>query len=534
MQLRSKLIVLQISVVSVLTGIIAALVISLLGSAIPLMERGVATKTIACLDALTPDADLGLAAKHHETLQGMLRRCRYSGARDVDQRFLAVIDAQGKLLAHDGHVPAGLKADPTLRKRRLTTLPDGFRAEAPVVLEGIYLGTLFAEFSTERIVEWERYYLALSFAALLLVLVSGLLSVFFAVHLIQPLRKMIDHVHQVAAGNLDGQLSTHATDELGQLSEDLGTMTVKLRESRQLITDASRHAGMAEVASNVLHNVGNVLNSVNVSCEVISGTLRDSKRGRVAKVGQMLAERAGDRAELARFLAEDDRGRNLPRYVTALGEQLQREQLSLLEEVASLRKNVEHIKVVIGTQQQYSRAEGIAEDGRHEEVAETALQMITGAADRQRIQIVRDYENLPTARVERHKLLQVLVNLLNNAQQAVNEANREDRQIAVQIRRRGERVQIAVEDNGVGIPPENLAKVFRHGFSTKEDGNGFGLHASANNAKEMGGSLIAESPGAGQGSRFVLDLPLERAVEPTEEAEEDKRPRTMRMRIMGG
>jgi signal transduction histidine kinase len=69
-------------------------------------------------------------------------------------------------------------------------------------------------------------------------------------------------------------------------------------------------------------------------------------------------------------------------------------------------------------------------------------------------------------------------------------------------------VSIIVRDNGIGIPPENLIKIFNHGFTTKRDGHGFGLHSGANAAKEMGGSLTAESNGPGLGATFTLELPV--------------------------
>jgi signal transduction histidine kinase len=70
-----------------------------------------------------------------------------------------------------------------------------------------------------------------------------------------------------------------------------------------------------------------------------------------------------------------------------------------------------------------------------------------------------------------------------------------------------DRTRITVTDNGVGIPPENMARIFNHGFTTKKDGHGFGLHSGANAAKEMGGSLTAHSDGPGKGATFTLELP---------------------------
>ena len=69
-------------------------------------------------------------------------------------------------------------------------------------------------------------------------------------------------------------------------------------------------------------------------------------------------------------------------------------------------------------------------------------------------------------------------------------------------------MQIAVIDTGIGISPENLTRIFAHGFTTRKDGHGFGLHSGALAAKELGGKLSVESAGLGQGASFVLDLPF--------------------------
>jgi C4-dicarboxylate-specific signal transduction histidine kinase len=127
---------------------------------------------------------------------------------------------------------------------------------------------------------------------------------------------------------------------------------------------------------------------------------------------------------------------------------------------------------------------------------------------RHKITIVREFSPAPAVRVERHKVLQILLNLIRNAKESIIEHGRPDKQIVLGIRAslKG-RAQIYVTDSGIGIAPENLTRVFAFGFTTKVNGRGFGLHASANAAQEMGGSLVARSDGPGRGATFILELP---------------------------
>ena len=119
---------------------------------------------------------------------------------------------------------------------------------------------------------------------------------------------------------------------------------------------------------------------------------------------------------------------------------------------------------------------------------------------------------MPQVQVEKQKVLQILVNLMRNARDALVESGRQGPAIdlAHPNRRRSDEKKVVIEviDNGVGIEEENLTKIFSHGFTTKRHGHGFGLHSSANAAKEMGGNLTAHSDGPGRGAVFTLELPF--------------------------
>jgi len=109
---------------------------------------------------------------------------------------------------------------------------------------------------------------------------------------------------------------------------------------------------------------------------------------------------------------------------------------------------------------------------------------------------------------DRHKLLQIVVNLISNAQHAVQEGATHRPHIVVTLARDGDHVRITIQDSGIGMSAEVLSKLWRFGFTTKKNGHGFGLHNSANVAREIGATLTAHSDGIGQGASFILRLPI--------------------------
>jgi PAS domain S-box-containing protein len=283
----------------------------------------------------------------------------------------------------------------------------------------------------------------------------------------------------------------------------------RLKEAHEQLLETSRQAGMAEVATNVLHNVGNVLNSVNVSASVVLDHTRKSKLPQLAKVVGLLDEHA---AELGAFITTDAKGRQLPAYLGQLAKQLDREQQQVIQELELLRKNIEHIKDIVAMQQSYAKISGATEVVQVAELVEDALRLNAGALARDGIELVREFGDVPPVTVQKHKVLQILVNLIRNARFACIESGRKDRQLKLQIAKTDNGVQVTIVDNGIGISPENLTRVFSHGFTTRKDGHGFGLHSGALAAKELGGALTIHSAGSGQGATAVLTLPVPPSV----------------------
>ncbi len=280
-----------------------------------------------------------------------------------------------------------------------------------------------------------------------------------------------------------------------------------LAEANKQMVEVSRLAGMAEVATSVLHNVGNVLNSVNVSANLLGDQVRKAPVADLSRVVKLLRDQG---ANLGAFFTSDPRGPKVAEFLAQVAEKFTRQQESQLTEVAALQKNIEHIKDIVAMQQSYAKVSGLTESLRPVELIEDALRMNSGSFEKHEVELVRELAaDLPQVCVDKHKVLQILVNLLRNAKHACDDAGREDKRITVRAVNENDRVRIAISDNGVGIPAENLNRIFNHGFTTKKTGHGFGLHSAANAVKEMGGSITVHSDGPGHGAMFNLELPTQ-------------------------
>ena len=318
------------------------------------------------------------------------------------------------------------------------------------------------------------------------------------------------HKHWLMTGKLPLRDESGAIVGLVGIGRDITTLKEneqKIDALHRQLLEASRSAGMAEVATGVLHNVGNVLNSVNISAGILAKRLHASKVDAVSKLARLLREQG---ANLARFLTEDERGRKVPVYVEQLAGHLEQERNEMGRELDELVLNVDHIKEIVAMQQNYAQVSGVVETVELPELLEDAFKIHGGAYTRHGITLERDYQKVPPLLVDKHTVLQILVNLLHNAKYACDSANRPDKRVSVHIRPAGEdRVQVEVTDNGVGIASENLTRIFSQGFTTRKGGHGFGLHSGSLGAKQLGGSLIVRSDGLGQGATFILELPIQ-------------------------
>jgi len=287
-------------------------------------------------------------------------------------------------------------------------------------------------------------------------------------------------------------------------------MQGQMEQTHKELLTASRHAGMSEVATGVLHNVGNVLNSVNVSTTLVADHLTGLNIENIGRAASMMRDHAGD---IGDFLTNDPKGKRLPEYFSQIAGHLTNERTLLLKEIGFVRAKIEHIKEIVAAQQNFGKALGVAEKVRIEELIEDVLRIQASELTQLGVQIQREYEpRLPEVVTDKHKALQILLNLLTNAKHACAESKQDAKRVTVRVTNGDDRIRVAMIDNGVGIPTENLKKIFNHGFTTRKNGgHGFGLHSGALTAKELGGTLSAHSEGPGTGAMFTLEIPIKTA-----------------------
>jgi C4-dicarboxylate-specific signal transduction histidine kinase len=373
-----------------------------------------------------------------------------------------------------------------------------------------------------------RYVLVFGLASLVLEL-----AIMFWVLREQISRPLLAFVHttgRISAGDFKVELDTRRQDELGQLARAFRLMadevqqreealrqanegleqrvderTRELKDVHRQLVQVARQAGRAEVATSVLHNVGNVLNSVHTSAMLARERLVGLQVEDVGHLAALLEERRND---LATFLTQDERGRNVMPFLSGLGQHLREEcheAVSLLDEVG---RYTEHIGTIVKLQQDYTRTPRLNEPADLAELLEDALRINSAGLTRHEVKVVRKLSPMPPVITDKHMVLMILVNLISNAKYALDGAPAERRCLTLRLESpAADRVRIEVSDNGMGIAPELLTRIFQHGFTTREEGHGFGLHSSALAAQELGGTLTAHSEGPGLGATFTLELP---------------------------
>jgi PAS domain S-box-containing protein len=275
---------------------------------------------------------------------------------------------------------------------------------------------------------------------------------------------------------------------------------------QQLLVSA-RQAGMADVASSVLHNVGNVLNSANVSMGLIKESLDNACYEKLFSVINHIKENLPSNPN---YLIDDQKGKLIPQYLICLAEFLEKNHGTIVSEIDNLNKNLEHIIEIVAMQQKLGGISGHNEKIFLPEILDLSLQMAGCYFEEKNLQIIKKYNENLFVTTDKTKLLQVLVNLIQNAKDSVKKVQSQHvGNIIIEIdKKMSDQATITIKDNGIGIPSENITKIFSFGFTTKQNGHGFGLHSSALAANEIGGTLVANSKGVNQGAIFTLTLPI--------------------------
>ena len=387
----------------------------------------------------------------------------------------------------------------------------------PIIHNEQRLGTIYLRASTDELRNQLGHYALIVAMVMIAALVTSIAMGSLLQRIIsRPIIRLVDAMALVSAnGDYALEVQKEGDDELGALCDRFNEMLQQIQKRdadlKQLhleFLETARKAGMAEIATGVLHNVGNVLNSVNISSALVAKQVRKSRISHLANAVDLMEQHADD---LGTFITQDKKGKRIPAFLRQLADQLSEEQKSTLKEIEDLDLNIQHIKDIVRMQQSYAGVAGIVEKCQPADLMSDAWRMTGSSLERHGIKVVRDFEELPATNFEKAKLLQIFVNLIKNAKDAMREVA--DKELTLTVKTHGEdRVQFVITDNGSGIAEENLTAIFSHGFTTKQDGHGFGLHTAANAAMEMGGSLAAYSDGPGKGATFVVELPM--ALEP--------------------
>lgn len=280
----------------------------------------------------------------------------------------------------------------------------------------------------------------------------------------------------------------------------------KLYSLNKKLVFAARRAGIAEMANSVLHNIGNLMNSVNVSILSLQEQLNETKFSALNEISKLIRIHKDD---LNKFISEHPQGNNFIDYISNVGEFWEEKKKIFSKELGVINKNVQNIKNIILRQQSLTGSSGINEDTSVNDILEDAIILNENTFPKNIITIKREYDQNINITTDKSKLLQILVNLIRNAYEILLESDTIDKIITVRLIKKKDTVSIIIADNGKGIAEENITKIFTFGFTTKKTGHGIGLHISALSAKELGGSLLAESEGVNQGSKFILSLPIQ-------------------------
>jgi signal transduction histidine kinase len=391
--------------------------------------------------------------------------------------------------AHSGLGRAALAAPTVLQRFPLVVMP--------VVEEAFYL----------RNWKQARNGIALVAALCLLLLAAGVAALLRSARAVNAeLEERVRAQDSLRAMHIELELRVQQrTAELSQEVQERRQAQEALAQLNARIASVSHRAGMAEVANSVLHNVGNVLNSVNVSVSLLDERLRSTPLRDLPAAAQLIASKGG---ALGEFLTHDPQGQQFPHFLSLLAEHWQREHDMLQSEAKNMRAHVQVIKDIIGRQQALSGQAGLREFVDVAQLLGDVLAIHALPLRRSDIQVEKRLQGLRPWLGDRIRVSQVLLNLVVNAQESLESSGRLPRILRLEAELQpGGELLLSVADNGLGIAPEHMPRLFTYGFTTKADGHGFGLHSSALAAQEMGGSLQAFSAGVGQGATFVLRLP---------------------------
>jgi signal transduction histidine kinase len=473
--------------------------------------------------AYTSTAQVAIESIVLEDYSGIVEHCVNMVSQNAGLKYVVLTRRDGFSLVHTPDLWRQDHLDglwrPLSREKNLSgkfvihDFSDGkaYHQSHPLSYSGIEWGWIHLGLSPEKFDKDSHVLFKQTFVTALLAVVGGLIvSFLYARRLSVPIQRLDRFARQLAGGDLSQRIDIQTGDEVQSLADSFNHMVEKLNRSNRELVKTARQVGMAETAVDLLHNVGNVLNSVGITTQDLMRKVRQSKMASMQPLVDLM-ENQGD--NLSDFIANDPRGRKLPVYLSGLSAHLNEDHRAITTGLNDLERHIVHIKDIVRLQQSYSRTIGLTEKIDVAEVIDDAVALNKATVRRHSIRIEKDLMPMPKVLLDRHKLLQILTNLISNAKQALNNGNVAHKRIHLKMYcPQPKTFRIEVSDNGMGIAQENLTRIFQHGFTTRPDGHGFGLHSSAIAASEMDGSLQAASRGPGLGATFTIELPI-RTVE---------------------
>ncbi len=378
------------------------------------------------------------------------------------------------------------------------------------------------------------------------IIIALVISFLMANSIANPINEVAGAIRSFGKGDFNSTVQTTRDDELGQLAMGFNQMaeslksrteelqvskdklivqaddlqeahdklevrvkerTEELRTAQKELVDKAHRAGMADIATGTLHNVGNILNSVKSSAQVINNLAKNSEVSSLKKANDLLREHIDSIEE---FITTNPKGKKLMHYYLKLEESFISENNEMHKHLKRLNDKVDAIVEVIAAQQTYAGKGSLTEEYAIVDIIEDALMMQSGHIERYGITVIKNYNKMPKIPLQRVKLVHILINLINNATEAMYKASQEERKLIVSVDIENNGVYIRFKDSGQGIAKSNLKKVFSQGFTTRKNGHGFGLHSSANYMTEMQGEMWAESDGIGKGTTLTLKFLLDK------------------------
>jgi signal transduction histidine kinase len=411
------------------------------------------------------------------------------------------------------------------------------------------IGELVIEAEKQLIINnlWRRAKSILLTNFVLIMLISGIIILIFQFRVTKPLIELSEYASKIQMNSLSNSIDPKRLQdehEVGRVYRAIDTMqrniqkdfqtileaeaelekyknnleklvqerTEKLIQTTKNLVESSRKAGMAEVAIGVLHNIGNALTGANVKVQNLHHSFQnETPVGHLQDLLKLLKEQE---PHLGEFLTKDDRGRKVLPFLEVISQELHDQHEDHKQSITLLRKDLSTVSQLIAKQQSHAKFTGTVENILLADCAEDVLALQSYEMDKYHVKVERIFQPSVTLSSDRHKVLQILTNLISNAIQAMHQ-NQGPRLLSIKVFRDGDQVGISVTDNGIGITEEQMIHMFRYGYTTKKSGHGFGLHSCSIDAKILGGTLSCSSEGRGKGSTFTLMLPLENKTRST-------------------